>query len=101
MKVNASRKAPLSAPKTSEPIAHRTTIVRRACGQVQQRDTYSKSCGILSEVQELALVAEINRLTDNGLPPTHVMVRNFAEDIAPKRPGKTGPESSSNGIEKS
>jgi hypothetical protein len=35
----------------------------------------------LSAVQETALVAQINRLTDRGIPPTSQIVKNMAEEM--------------------
>lgn len=34
-----------------------------------------------SQPQERALINQINRLTDRGIPPTTRMVKNFAEEI--------------------
>ena len=43
---------------------------------------------LLSNEQSATLIRYINRLTENGLPPTHTMLANFAADITGKRPGK-------------
>jgi hypothetical protein len=42
---------------------------------------------LLSLPEEKYLVSYINKLTDNGLPPTTHMVRNFVASIAKKEPG--------------
>jgi Tc5 transposase DNA-binding domain len=42
----------------------------------------------LSAVQETALVAQINRLTDRGIPPTSQMVKNMAEEMIQDTLGK-------------
>ena len=34
------------------------------------------------------LVDYVNQLTEKGLPPTHTMLANFAEDISGKQPSK-------------
>jgi hypothetical protein len=44
---------------------------------------------LLSFQQEADLVEYINKLTKKGLPPTTAMVRNFAEQMASKRPGNS------------
>jgi hypothetical protein len=44
---------------------------------------------LLSFQQEADLVEYINKLTEKGLPPTTAMVRNFAEQMAGKRPGNS------------
>lgn len=42
----------------------------------------------LSAAQETALVAQINRLTDRGIPPTSQMVKNMAEEMIQDTLGK-------------
>ena len=78
----------LSAPATPVQCLHRTTLARRAQGKINPRDTYREQVSLLSAQQQLTLINEINRLTDQGLPPTCAMVRNFAEDMVKKCPGK-------------
>jgi Tc5 transposase DNA-binding domain len=88
---NSSLSSPEKAVSTSVIIAkplHRTTMYRRARGKIQPRDQYINNASLLTKQQQLTLVNEINRLTDHGLPPTNAMVRNFAMEIAKKRPGK-------------
>ena len=38
--------------------------------------------------QEEALIQQINRLTDRGMPPTSGMVRNLAEEVIGRPVGK-------------
>ena len=78
----------LSGPETLPRQLHRTTISRREQGKTRTRHEYRESKQLLSAPQELVLVNEVNRLSDQGLPPTCAMVRNFAEQIAKKRPGE-------------
>ena len=42
----------------------------------------------LTKAQEDALISQINRLTDRGMPPTTNMVKNFAEEIIEGPVGK-------------
>jgi hypothetical protein len=79
---------PLLAPTTSVQQLHRTTLARRAQGKIDPRHIYRDYVSLLSAQQQLTLVNEINWLTDQGLPPTCAMVRNFAKDMVKKRPGK-------------
>jgi hypothetical protein len=43
---------------------------------------------LLNEEQSKTLIKYINRLTEQGLPPTYTMLANFARDITGKEPGK-------------
>ncbi len=63
-------------------------MYRRATGKIQSRDQYINNASLLTKQQQLTGVNEINQLTDQGLPPTNAMVRNFAMELAKKRPGK-------------
>lgn len=77
-----SKKEILSAP------LHRTTIARRAKGQIRPRQEYREKCQLLTSVQEKELVKYIDQLTRRGLPPNHHKVRILAQDICGKWPGK-------------
>jgi hypothetical protein len=79
---------PLLAPTISVQQPHRTTLVRRAQGKIDPRHIYRDHVSLLSAQQQLTLVNEINRLTNQGLPPTYAIVQNFAKDIIKKRPRK-------------
>jgi hypothetical protein len=60
----------------------RTTLTRRFEGQTASRATYfSERRQCLTTEQEDRLVDQINRLTNQGIPPTSQMVKNFAEEI--------------------
>ena len=58
------------------------TLRRRFLGtQASPATTSSLYRQRLSVVQETALVAQINRLTDRGIPPTSQIVKNMAEEM--------------------
>ena len=42
----------------------------------------------LTDAQEAALINQINKLTDRGIPPTAKLVKNFAEEIISDSVGK-------------
>jgi len=79
---------PLSGPNKSTKPLHRTTISRRAKGQIQSRQDYRETCGLLSRAQKERLLKYIDDLTRRGLPPNHQNVRTFAFNISGKWPGK-------------
>ena len=59
-----------------------STLRRRWNGQTtSHQDCSSKYKQRLTSGQEDALIEQINRLTDRGLPPTNRIVRNLAEEI--------------------
>ncbi len=59
-----------------------TTLSKRYKGQTVSRKVFlSESWQCLTEVQEEALIEQINKLTDKHIPPTSQMVKNFAEEI--------------------
>ena len=88
MNLLSLQSVPLLAPTMSAQQPHRTTLARRVQGKIDPRHIYRDHVSLLSVQQQLTLVNEINRLTDQGLPPTCTMVRNFAKDVFKKRPGK-------------
>ena len=61
------------------------TLARRVQGKIDPRHIYRDHVSLLSAQQQLTLVNEINQLTNQGLPPTYIMVRNFTKDIVKKR----------------
>jgi hypothetical protein len=67
----------------------RSTLSRRYNGVSNPAKVYHESRQLLNPQQEKDLVSYINELTEKGIPPTPAMVRNFAHDIAGKRPGKS------------
>ena len=48
----------------------------------------------LTNIQEDILIDQINRLTDQGMPPTSQIVKNFAKEIIGHAVGKNWPENS-------
>jgi hypothetical protein len=67
---------------------HRTTLSRHFKGEQSSRADADKNYKyLLTPSEEKYLVSYINKLTDNGLPPTTHMVRNFVASIAKKEPG--------------
>jgi hypothetical protein len=73
---------------TGLPQLHRTTIARRAKGEIKPRRDYREQCSLLSQAQEQRLLQYIDELTRRGLPPNHYNVRVFASNISGKWPGK-------------
>jgi hypothetical protein len=65
-----------------------TTLLRRHKECQAPRDTLPANSRLLNNKQELELVTYIGDLTEDGLPPTKAMVRNFASEIAGKRVGE-------------
>jgi hypothetical protein len=58
------------------------TLLRRAKGFTRSRaDFQSKINQNLNNMQKRILIKQINRFTDQGIPPTSKMVKNFAEKI--------------------
>jgi hypothetical protein len=86
-----SQRSTSSDPPKNSPQLHRTTITRRAKGQIQPRQYYREQCGLLSKAQEKQLLQYIDDLTRKGLPPNHYNVRIFAQNICGKLPGKNWP----------
>jgi transposase-like protein len=60
----------------------RNTLSRRHKGKTQSHATASQQQQVLSPLQEQELVRYIERCTEQGLPPTREMVRNFASAVA-------------------
>jgi hypothetical protein len=87
--ISNSIEAPLSIPANSDAKLHRTTLTRRAKGQIQSRQHYREQCGLLSREQEKKLLEYINTLTRRGLPPNHANIRQFTINIGGRIPGKS------------
>src|ERR1700761_5498893 len=90
-----SRPGAIDSPRTSlsdqeecSAKLHRTTLARRAKGQIQSRDDYREHCSLLSRAQQEQLLQYIDNLTRRGLPPNHHNVRVFAYNICGVWPGK-------------
>ena len=67
----------------------RSTLSRRYNKVTNPKEMCHQNEQLLSRQQEKDLVEYINKLTEKGLPPTTAMVRNFAEQMARKRPGNS------------
>ena len=75
----------------NKPNIHRTakefslvesTLRRRWNGKsVSRKASASEHRQRLTDVQEEALIGQINRLTDRGLPPTSSIIRSIAEEM--------------------
>lgn len=89
--VSESERPLFSDPSTSKPQLHRTTLARRAKGEIQAREQYREQCGLLSKAQEEKLLQYIDDLTRRGLPPNHHNIRQFAQSICGRLPGKNWP----------
>ena len=66
----------------------RSTLSRRWNGVTNPAKVKHQKQQLLSPQHEKDLVQYINKLTERGIPPTTSMVRNFARELANKRPGK-------------
>ena len=67
----------------------RSTLSRRFNGVANPRNMAAENMQLLRPQQEQELVEYINTLTRRGTLLTPAMVRNFAGDIAGKRPGRS------------
>ena len=65
----------------------RSTLSRRFNGVTNPARMQYQNQQLLSPQQEKDLIQYINKLTENGIPPTTAMVRNFAKELSGKRPG--------------
>lgn len=67
---------------------NRTTLARRHQGLQGTIQSANENRSLLNHQQQLDLVKYINTLSARGLPPTNIMVNNFAKEICGKQPGK-------------
>ena len=66
-----------------------STLRRRWKGQTKSSQAAAyQSKHRLTQVEEEALITQINRLTDRGIPPTNQIVRNLAEEMIQGSVGK-------------
>jgi hypothetical protein len=79
---------PLSNDPTLTRELHRTTLARRAKGQIMTREEYRQKNGLLTEQQEEVLLEHINDLTLRGFPPAPRHIKALASRISGKTPGK-------------
>lgn len=67
----------------------RNKLSRRFRGVQGSRAAQYENQQLLNNVQELELVKYIDKLCGRGLPPTKQMIRNFAQEISGKQPGRS------------
>jgi hypothetical protein len=60
----------------------RSTLCRRHRGSQVPRQAQNLNRRALNPQQELELIRYIEKLTQQGLPPTRDMIRNFASKVA-------------------
>jgi hypothetical protein len=60
----------------------RSALSRRHRGVSRSRADYTADKQSLAPHQELELVQYITKLTEQGLPPTREMIRNFSSEVA-------------------
>jgi hypothetical protein len=85
---SGSQKPPLSDSDESTKQLHRSTVSRRARGEIQSRKDYREEYGLFTRVQKQQLLKYIDDLTRRGLFSNHYNVRIFAYNICGKWPGK-------------
>jgi hypothetical protein len=83
-----SQKTPRIVQTAKKYNVHHSTLSRRFHGVTVPRAVLAESQSLLTNQQQLRLIKLINDFTNEGIPPTNAMVRNFAEEIVKKRPGK-------------
>jgi hypothetical protein len=66
----------------------RTRLSKRYHRIHQSREDGYENQRLLDAAQSQALIKLIRELTERGLPPTVAIVRNLAEEIAGRAPGK-------------
>ena len=66
----------------------RSTLSRRFNGVSNLAKVKHQKQQLLKPQQEKDLIKYINKLIERGIPPTTAIVRNFAREIAGKRPGE-------------
>ena len=67
---------------------NRSTLSRRYNGVTTSAEVKAQKQQLLSPPQEQSLVDYINKLTEDSLPPTVQIVRNFAKEIAQQEPSR-------------
>jgi hypothetical protein len=66
----------------------RTTLSRRHRGITNGKAVKYEEQSLLSDQQQKSLVEYINTLSARGIPPTNLIVTNFAKEICGKQPSK-------------
>lgn len=69
----------------------RSTLSRRHRGVQHSKDHQYEKQRVLTNQHEKELIKYVNKLTERGLCASHEMLRNFAKEIAGKKPGKHWP----------
>jgi hypothetical protein len=72
----------------SEFGVERSTLSKRHCNKTGSKEAQYESQSKLTKEQDAYLVSYINRLSDQELPPTNMMVRNFIEELSNSTVGK-------------
>jgi hypothetical protein len=67
---------------------NQTTLSKRWRGRTGSKTDSTDAKSLLTTKQQASLVSYINKLTLRGLPPIHLIVQLFAQDISKKEPGK-------------
>jgi len=67
---------------------HRTTLSRRAKGEIQSREDYREQYRFFTQAQKQRLLEYIDEFTRRGLLPNHRNVRIFAYNICGIWPGQ-------------
>jgi hypothetical protein len=67
---------------TSEFGVERSTLSKRHHNKTGSKKAQYESQSKLMKEQDAYLVSYINRLSDQGLPPTNVIVQNFIEELS-------------------
>jgi hypothetical protein len=66
----------------SEFGVERSTLSKRHRNKTGSKEAQYESQSKLTKEQDAYLVSYINRLSDQGLPPTNMMMRNFIEELS-------------------
>ena len=66
----------------------RSTLSKYHCNKTGSKKAQYESQSKLIKEQDAYLVSYINKLSDQGLPPTNAMVQNFIEELSNSTVGK-------------
>jgi hypothetical protein len=79
-----SQKTPRIVQTAKKYNVHHSTLSRRFHSVTVPRAVLAESQSLLTNQQQLRLIKLINDFTNEGIPPTNTMVRNFVEEIVKK-----------------
>jgi hypothetical protein len=79
-----SQKTPQIAQTAKKFNVYPSTLSQQFHSHTKPRSVTIDSQSLLTKQQQSQLIKHINNLTNEGIPPTNTMVRNFAEEIAKK-----------------